>query len=184
LRWHTEATAIVSPTLFDLLSSGFIEAERRELGLPIISLEPPSKRQLNWVRKLHAYERFTHCHDRTPRENTRNRQALPAEERRMGEWARYQRRLGEELCNFQRARLDVSGAFEWDPQEAAWDAQLNECIRLAARSGRLPILSSADPVEFASARWLGRQLQQLQSGTLLPNRADRIRDLLNMFVGR
>jgi hypothetical protein len=39
-------------------------------------------------------------------------------------------------------------------------------------------------VEFASARWLGRQLQQLRKGTLLPTRADRIRTLLNRFAAR
>lgn len=181
---HLLALASSAPSDGDLASLVFVEAERSLLGLPPTSSAEPGTRHLSWVLRLHAYEQHTRRHGRTPRENTRNREALPAEERRMGEWARYQRRRGDQLCSFQRARLEVSPAFQWDPQEAAWDDQLMECIQHATRSGRLPILNSADPVEFASARWLGRQLRQLKTGTLLPNRAKRIKDLLSTFAAR
>jgi hypothetical protein len=173
------AAAAIDPQAdVDPLSIRFSEAERSLLGLAPESPVRPGARQLNWVRKLHDYEEFTYRYGRTPRENTRNHTALPAAERRMGEWARYQRRTEDELCTFQKARLDRSAAFEWDPQEAGWEAQLAACILHAKSTGRLPFLNSADPIEFASARWLGRQLRQLQAATLRPNRAIRIKGLL------
>ena len=181
---HLAAVALSSAADGDLTSPWFVEAERSLLGLPPAWSAEPGARQLSWVGKLHTYEEFTRQHGRAPRENTRNREALPAEERRMGEWARYQRRRGEHLCSFQKARLEMSPAFQWDPQEAAWDAQFNACVKHATRCGRLPILNSADPVEFASARWLGRQLRQLKLGTLRLGRAERIRELLNTFAAR
>src|SRR5690554_2090739 len=112
---HLSAVALSSAMGGDLVSLRFVEAERALLGLPPTSSTEPGARQLSWVRRLHAYEQHTRQHGRTPRENTRNREALPADERRMGEWARYQRHRGEQLCSFQRTRLEVSAAFQWDP---------------------------------------------------------------------
>ena len=99
----------------------------------------------------------------------------------MAEWARYQRRLEYELCRFQKIRLDVSPSFEWDPQQAAWDARSLSCIRHVSTTGQLPHLNVTDPAEFANARWLGRQLRHLEVGTLLPDRADRLKELLETF---
>jgi hypothetical protein len=58
-----------------------------------------------WVAALFAYEDFWRAHGRSPREKTRNASTLPAEERRMGEWARYQRRFDDHLCRYQLLRL-------------------------------------------------------------------------------
>jgi hypothetical protein len=182
LRTHLKAAANYRPTPFDLTSAGYIEAERILLDLPPNSELRPGRRHRNWVGKLHAYESLTELNGRTPRENTRNRAALPAPERRLAEWARYQRRLEDDLCNFQRIRLDVSPAFEWDPQQAAWDAHSFACIHRATTTGQLPHLNSTDLVEFTNARWLGRQLRQLRMGTLLPDRAARINEMLKRFT--
>lgn len=157
----------------------FLEAERQALGLPPVSDIQAGNRARNWVRKLHRYEDFAHRHGRTPRENTRNRSALPTPERHLGEWARYQRRHEERLTRSQRVRLDVSPAFTWDPHEAAWGASFDRCLRHVTSTGRLPTLTAADPVEFAAARWLSRQLRQLQAGTLPPERAHPVNRLLD-----
>ena len=183
LRTHLLAAAIYHPTEIDLASAEYLEAERLLLDLPPNSELRPGRRHQNWVVKLHAYETFTSGTGWRPRENTRNRTSLPPAERRMGEWARYQRRLEDELCSFQKTRLDVSPAFEWDPQQASWDARSYECIRHALTAGQLPLLNSADLGEFANARWLGRQIRQLQLGTLLPGRAARLNELLERFRG-
>jgi hypothetical protein len=134
----------------------------------------------NWVRTLGAYEQFWLEIGRTPRENTRNRASLPASERRLGEWARYQRRFEDNLCRYQEIRLDVSPAFVWDPHHAGWQQNVEACIRHVQESGQLPFLNAADPIEFALARWLGRQLRHLKTGTLLPERAAKLSELLTV----
>lgn len=139
-----------------------------------------SSRAMNWVRALGAYEDFWRETGRTPRENTRNRASLPAAERRLGEWARYQRRFEDGLSRYQEIRLDISPAFAWDPHHQSWQQNFDSCTRHVSETGQLPYLNAADPSEFALARWLGRQLRQLQTGTLLPDRADKLPELLTM----
>ena len=136
-----------------------------------INARSSSRRARKWVKKLHSYEEFWRVEGWSPRENTRDLSTLPSAERRLGQWGRYQRRFEENLCRYQEIRLDVSPAFRWDPHEEAWQARLDACIRHRQITGRLPYLKSNDPVEFALARWLGRQLRQLQRGTQLPIRA-------------
>ncbi|WP_157487736.1 hypothetical protein [Leifsonia sp. Root112D2] len=136
------------------------------------------RRAENWTTALHRYETFWRINSRTARENTRNRAKLPAEERRMGEWARYQRRFEERLCLYQRIRLDVSPAFAWDPQEDSWNTKLKACAAHLEISGRLPYLNAADQTEFQLARWLGFQLRQYKSGTLSAGRRDHVTALL------
>ncbi|WBM79880.1 hypothetical protein KIV56_17190 [Cryobacterium breve] len=143
-----------------------------------------SKRADNWEAALHRYEEFARTHGHTPRENTRDRASLPGVERRLGEWARYQRRYADTLTSFQKIRLDVSPAFNWDPLDSVWQARLADCVRHVRDTGRLPYLNGADPAEFALARWLGRQLRQLQTGTLRTDRAVRLTELLSMVVGK
>ena len=127
-----------------------------------------------WVVKLHRYEDFWRSEGRSPRENTRDLSTLPGAERRLGQWGRYQRRFEENLCRYQEIRLDISPAFRWDPLEEAWQARLDACSKHRDTTGRLPYLNSSDPVEFALARWLGRQLRQLQRGTQPSTRAERL----------
>lgn len=138
---------------------------RRSAGFPPISSEG-RRRAANWVNTLHRYEAFWRVNAHAPRENTRNRAMLPAGERRLAEWARYQRQFQDTLCLYQRVRLDLSPAFAWDPQQAAWQANWTRCARHLAATGGLPRLNADDPVEFVLARWLGRQLGQYQNGTL------------------
>jgi hypothetical protein len=137
-----------------------------------------SKRASRWLRALYLYEGFHRVHDRTARENTRNRATLPPSERRLGEWARYQRRFEDALNSYQRIRLDVSPAFVWDLHNNAWQLNLEACAQHLYNTGNLPILNGADPAEFRLARWLGRQLRQLQTGTLAPQRVLPLRALL------
>ena len=127
-----------------------------------------------WVVKLHRYEDFWRSEGRSPRENTRDLSTLPGTERRLAQWARYQRRFEENLCRYQEIRLDISPAFRWDPHEEAWQARLDACSDHRDTTGRLPYLNSSDPVEFSHARWLGRQLRQLQRGTQPSTRAVRL----------
>ncbi|WP_193510187.1 hypothetical protein [Cryobacterium sp. BB736] len=138
-------------------------------------------RQLKWIQKLHDYEHFTTVHGRRPRESTRAKVTLPAPERRMGEWARYQRRNRQLLRHYQVARLTQSPAFAWDPQSADWHAALQACRQYVIVNGRLPYLNSADRAEFTAARWLARQLRQLQDGTLLPDRAEELQGFLRSY---
>src|SRR5690606_11133766 len=103
----------------------------------------------------------------------------PVGERRLGEWARYQRRFEADLTGYQRARLCVSPAFEWDPWEANWERQLDGCRQYFAREGRLPILTGTDPAEFRLARWLARALRQRQNGRLDSQRSKALAELLH-----
>jgi hypothetical protein len=135
-------------------------------------------RQKRWITQLHEYEAFWGSFERSPRENTRDRTSLPAVERRLGEWGRYQRRFKSDLSTYQRIRLDVSPAFDWDPQEAGWWRQQNACVAHVKRTGLLPTLDPTDLEQFALARWLSRQLRLIQSGTIAPKRGAAIRRLL------
>lgn len=133
-----------------------------------------STRSIKWIANLHRHEQFWRGHGRSPRERTRDLSTLPAFERRLGEWARYQRRTEERLCAFQVIRLDVSPSFRWDPQETRWTHSWEACARHLRKTGSLPRLNSVDAAEFALARWLGRQLRLRRIGMLLPERADRL----------
>ncbi|MBC7596706.1 MAG: hypothetical protein H7288_22740 [Kineosporiaceae bacterium] len=139
----------------------------------------PSKRAMNWARALRRYEQFWCDVGRSARENTKVRATLPAPERLLGEWARYQRRFEDHLTAFQGIRLEVSPAFSWDPVDSAWNARLDACHRHIETTGRLPFLNGDNAVEFGLARWLNRQLHQLQIGTQPPARAARLTELLN-----
>ncbi len=131
-----------------------------------------------WIEALLGYEHWTAAEHRPPRENTRARETLSDHERHLGEWARYQRRFEERLNAYQRARLDLSPAFSWDIRASAWQQSFQACLAHRARTGELPRLNGADRQEFDLARWLGRQLRDLQLGRLEERRADRLRELL------
>lgn len=154
------------------------DAEKRIVTGGLLSDTAGAPRARNWVVTLHRYEDFWRAWSRTPRENTRERDRLPVAERRLGEWARYQRRFEDGLSLYQRIRCDVSPAFVWDLQEHAWHTNWDRCSRLLEDSGRLPYLNSTDRDEFSLARWLGRQLRQNQSGTLPEQRLKSLNELL------
>lgn len=137
-------------------------------------------RERRWISQLHSYESFWVERGRSARENTRDRSSLPDEERRLGEWARYQRRKRADLCIYQTIRLDVSPAFEWDPQAAAWNNNYSACRRHLVANGSLPILEATDPDQFALARWLGRQLDLRRRHLLPPPRAARLDSLMDL----
>ena len=138
------------------------------------------RRAANWISALHRHEQFWRGRERAPREKTRNPATLPDEERWLGEWGRYQRRNKKLMVPFQMIRLDVSPSFSWDPQESAWIANCDACMRHKRMNGSLPRLSSTDRDEFVLARWLGRQLGQLQSGTIPKGRVVLLRSLLDV----
>lgn len=167
----------------DALSASYAEADRLLSPGGEPKYGGSSKRAANWVAALHRYENFARTNGRNPRENTRNRASLPGDERRLGEWARYQRRFPEALTSYQRIRLDVSPAFDWDPLERVWQAQLAACLRHLRDHGRLPHLNGSERAEFILARWLGRQLRQLQTGTLRKDRAILLTHLLDLGTG-
>lgn len=149
-----------------------IAARRAEI------LRVVSRRPTRWVNALHRYEEFWRLSGRAPRENSSTRSSIPGEERRLGEWARYQRRAEASLSGYQRVRLDVSPAFEWDPLESRWLAKIALCAIHLQHTARLPFLNPDDSVEFALARWLGRQLRELRSDTLPISRVGPISLLL------
>ena len=133
-----------------------------------------------WAMEICNYENFWREHGRRPRENTRDRATLLAGESRLGVWATYQRRFESGLCQYQKIRLDISPAFDWDPHESDWQDTLDSCIEDVEKNGRLPDLNPADPEEFARARWFRRQLRHLQTGTLSRRRTERIAALLKL----
>lgn len=138
------------------------------------------RRATKWIVTLHRYEDHWREIGHAPRENTRDRSTLPDEERNLGEWARYQRRFEDQLNGYQRARLDVSPAFEWDPLETQWRGRFVACVTFVQINGRLPRLHADDRDEFALARWLGRQLYRLQSGRLDQKRARELHHLIRI----
>ena len=137
-----------------------------------------SRRALAWAERLRTYEDFCREMVRTPRENTRNRGSLPAEERRLAEWARYQRRFESHLSDFQRVRLDLSPVFEWDPGRSAWARRFTECRIQINELHRLPYLNSTDMQEFGSARWLNRQLLRQLTGALSSHQSAALAELI------
>jgi len=149
------------------------EKTTRDSGAPVPA------RQFRWIRRLHAYEKFWAEDGRSARENTRNRATLPADERRLGEWARYQRRFEAELSEYQRLRLDVSPAFDWDPQEASWRKNMTACLSFLDRTGSLPRLDPTNRDQFALARWLARQFRLFQTGALPTVREEAIARLVS-----
>ncbi|WP_104126719.1 hypothetical protein [Cryobacterium sp. Y57] len=140
-----------------------------------------TRRPVNWVSTLYGYEEFWRENGRSPRENTRNLATLPAEERRKGGWAGYQRKFEERLCRYQIIRLDLSPAFEWDPQENIWQKNFAAYVHHLQRTGNPPYLNGADSVEFALGRWFNRQLRQLQIDAQPKNRADQLAVLLALL---
>ena len=146
--------------------------------------QPPSKRAMNWATILRRYEQFWCDVGRSARENTKVRSTLPTPERLLGEWARYQRRFEDHLTAFQEIRLEVSPAFSWDPVDSAWNTRLDACHHHVETMGRLPFLNGHNAEEFALARWLNRQLHQLQTGGQSPARAARLTELLNPPASR
>tara|TARA_R110002051_G_scaffold325547_1_gene428757 strand:+ start:4370 stop:4939 length:570 start_codon:yes stop_codon:yes gene_type:complete len=157
----------------------FLEAERLFLATTGQASSGVSKRALNWTSKLYHYELFTAENGHTPRENTRNRISLPPEERRLGEWAGYQRRMQDRLTRFQRIRLDISTAFEWAPLDASWQARLAAYRTHVDATGRQPYFNSADPCEFRLATWAARQLHLMRSGSLP---AERLMDFNSVMA--
>lgn len=137
-----------------------------------------SKLADKWVRLLSRYEAFWREFLVPPRENTRERATLPPAERRLGEWARYQRRFEDGLTLFQKVRLDVSPAFSWDPWGARWAENFARCEAFFDSHDTLPRLTNGNPDEFALARWLNRQLYLLKTGALVGARAERVKALL------
>ena len=160
--------------VLDELSEVYAQADEAVADGGALVSSTRAKRAQNWAMALRRYEDFWAESGHAAREHTRNGATLPAAERRMGEWARYQRRFDENLCRYQVIRLDVSPAFIWDPHDHVWQQKLDACVDLARTSRRLPYLNGSDPLEFSLARWLGRQLRQLQMGTLEPVRAARL----------
>jgi len=179
LEQHSERHRLVREALelcdLDERDDVYLCAELHALGMP---QGEPARRTANWVTRLHAYERFWGESGRAPRENSRDKSTLPDVERRLGEWARYQRRFEPDLTAFQRARLDVSPAFEWDPWASNWERQLYRCRQQLAVLGSLPTLNGADPAEFRLARWLARALKQMQYGLLSEEREVSLTRLL------
>ena len=139
----------------------------------------PGKRATNWAEALRRHEDFWRTHGRSPRENTRNRSALPSSERHAGEWARRQRRYEQNLTRYQLIRLDISPSFRWDPHEEAWQSRLDACIHHRMAAGRIPYLNLADAAEFGLARWLRRQMRLLQYGAQPASRANRLKAFLS-----
>ena len=176
---HAEARGLWTQTGDQSDRSALYERADARVALEGVRLhDGTSRRAANWAEALSRYEDFWRLNGRSPRENTRDRSSLRPEERRMGEWARHQRRFDDRLSSYQTVRLDVSPAFEWDPLESVWQARLAECEQHGRTTGRLPRLHAADPAEFALARWLSRQLRQLQQRTLPDSRATQLEGLL------
>lgn len=137
-----------------------------------------SQRAAKWVFTLLRYEDHWRERGHAPRENTRARHTLTPGERRLGEWGRYQRCFEGQLNAYQRARLDVSPAFERDPLKRLWRERFDACSRFLDQTHALPRLSADDREEFVLARWLERQLHRLQVGALQVSRAEDLHRLL------
>ncbi|WP_111720319.1 hypothetical protein [Homoserinimonas sp. OAct 916] len=153
-------------TADDLYATVYVDA-----GL-LVSLngerQPGRKFQLaaQWAAQLFLYELFWRTHGRRPRERTSSKKGVPTEERRLANWARYQKPLKEDLTEFRRIRLDISPAFAWEPSERNWADKLEACIRHVQNTRQLPRLNPDDPEEWALARWFKRELKKLKEGTL------------------
>ena len=96
------------------------------------------------------------------------------------EWARYQRRLEENLDNVRVARLETSPGFVWDLREHSWGSMFQRCVVFVQEQGRLPYLNVSSRAEYVLARWLRRQLHRQRAGVAEPSRTAKIEALLRL----
>jgi hypothetical protein len=134
--------------------------------------------EFKWAGKMADYEEFWRQKGKAPRQKGGEATPVPKAERRLGRWARYQRRFEGRLCRFQLARLDVSPVFVWDPRQQQWDKRLKELTNFVEKRKSLPRLTYLDEEQLKLARWLGRQLAALRDGTMPEKRRGPFTELL------
>ena len=128
----------------------------------------PSRRVRNWVTSLLQLERFTFDEGRLPRENNRlDRGQITGEERRLTEWARYQRRTATQIqhCAYQTRRLETVPGFRWNPLSDQWRQNFDEYFRFVTRYGA-PAYRSKNAEQHKLASWASRQRRAHALGVL------------------
>lgn len=139
-----------------------------------------------WVDTVIAVEAFVDREGRLPRENNRAvRGTITAEERRLADWIRYQRRQATRVghCDYQRRRLECIPGFLWDPRGDQWDVQFAEFARFVATHHHAPRYRSDDSHEKGLAAWAAKQREFIQKGTLPPRRLKKLRSLSFRIAG-
>lgn len=138
-----------------------------------VDVEPFVRR---WIRRVHELDAFVAEYGRLPRaDSTRPRPATA--EQALVDAVTYFRQSGAAAayCSYQRRRLEAVPGFAWNPRDARWHLMLEAHQRFWAEHSRAPRRRSSDPTEVEIGRWVAHQRAQLRSGTLPPDREQRLR---------
>lgn len=156
------AAAGNTPRLSDDLAQSlrFIELAERPDG-------PTEARRRRWLHDMGRTERFAHSRRRLPTHHGSSGPSA-AEEAQLADWLTYQRRRHErnELCLYERKRLEALPGFTWTPHLDHWERRLEEYEHFLRAQRRPPRLRSTDPNERSLADWITRQRTRRRSGRL------------------
>ena len=133
------------------------------------ALDRVSDRTTAWVRMVRTVHGFTVHHGRLPKSYGRSRQVREkAEESRLAEWLRYQRRPGVQarLSDYQVRRLECVEGYSWDPAGERWDDHLFTYLAFVKAHERKPRYRSDDREEQRLAGWAAKQRHLLKRGLL------------------
>jgi hypothetical protein len=117
-------------------------------------------RVMTWSTSVLALDAFVHAEKRMPRENNRlPRDETPQVERRLADWATYQRTPATRAqhCDYQRRRLSVIPGFSWSPLDDRWWEAYREYRAFITAHGRAPRYRSEEQDEKRLAAWAAKQ---------------------------
>ncbi|AYF97190.1 hypothetical protein [Protaetiibacter intestinalis] len=170
--WDAALTAVKEAGIELDLEGRRTKRAERSILFPHAYPAPVKRSAVAWVEALHRAESFVAENRRFP-----SRRSADAGERSVANWLYAQR--SADLNAFQKQRLKQSPAFVSSVHDARWLVTAVELESWMLTARRLPQLNSADPVEFAYARWFGRAFEDCRAGRLDPRRAKLVLILLD-----
>lgn len=113
-------------------------------------------------------------HDRWPVRKRHVHPRLDAEETRLSDWLREQRRYQDHLSSWQIEMLESLPGFDWRPRDDVWDRHFEAYVQFVRASGRSPCANSPHEGERQLAVWATRQRYLHRRARLPKHRADEL----------
>ena len=123
-------------------------------------------------------------HDRWPVRKHSDQPHTDAEETRLAEWLREQRRYQDRLSSWQIEMLESLPGFDWRPRDDVWDRYFEAYVQFVRTNGRVPRASSSHEDERQLAIWVTRQRYLHRRARLPKHRADELAALAFWRWGR
>jgi hypothetical protein len=107
------------------------------------------------------------------------RGTVSADEQRLADWIRYQRRPATRSlhCDYQRRRLETLPGFSWTPLDDQWNERFADFAAFVATHHRPPRYRSDNAEERAIAAWVTKQGRFIKLGTLPEDRVRKLNSL-------